>query len=202
MSGNLRARGTKPRRSGGESIPLQPLGRMVALSRAGDARGTVGRGPTALENSHPVVRTCFARAVARRPHRCVVMHMGICNMQFEGRQMAGGVTLVGHTPFKQKTRKAATLLRSLLAAAARAPPRPPPAAACRKQPQRMPLDMGAWPLTPSPTMWIMPLRARRRFASLASERHRQTGDALSALAEVSLHVAGAHAAHVRPGGLW
>ena len=66
----------------------------------------------------------------------------------------------------------------------------------------MPLDMGAWPLTPSPTMWIMPLRARRRFASLASERHRQTGDALSALAEVSLHVAGAHAAHVRPGGLW
>ena len=116
--------------------------------------------------------------------------------------MAGGVTLVGHTPFKQKTRKAATLLRSLLAAAARAPPRPPPAAACRKQPQRLPLDMGAWPLTPSPTMWIMPLRARRRFASLASERHRQTGDALSALAEVSLHVAGAHAAHVRPGGLW
>ena len=120
----------------------------------------------------------------------------ICNLR-AGKWPAGS-----QRPFKQKTRKAATLLRSLLAAAARAPPRPPPAAACRKQPQRLPLDMGAWPLTPSPTMWIMPLRARRRFASLASERHRQTGDALSALAEVSLHVAGAHAAHVRPGGLW
>ena len=58
-SGNLRARGTKPRRSWGESIPLD---RMVAVSRAGDAPGTAGMGATALESSRPVVRGCFAGA--------------------------------------------------------------------------------------------------------------------------------------------
>ena len=58
-SGSLRARGTKPGRSGGESIPL---GRMVVVSRAGDAPGTVGMAATATSNTYPVVRPCFAWA--------------------------------------------------------------------------------------------------------------------------------------------
>jgi len=55
----LRARGTNPRLSGGESTPL---GRMVALSRAGPPPGTLGMGATPLESTSPVVCGCFAGA--------------------------------------------------------------------------------------------------------------------------------------------
>ena len=57
----LRSRGTDPRLSGGESMPL---GRMAARSRAGTKMGPLTWAATALENSRPVVRPCFARAVA------------------------------------------------------------------------------------------------------------------------------------------
>ena len=45
---------------------LAPLaGRMVALSRAGDARGAMGMAATALSSTCPVVRGCFAGSQSR-----------------------------------------------------------------------------------------------------------------------------------------